>query len=118
MLPYNWHSVSFQWLQLRITEEKERRDREAQILARLPGAVDELRDSLAICVQDYTAAFAGDPVVLTREDLRLTIAAEGNRVDVIGDPQLPGLQVQREGSTTSIQIGILPGDRLFYLDLG
>ena len=58
MLPYNWHSVSFQWLQLRITEEKERRDREAQILARLPGAVDELRDSLAICVEDYTAAFA------------------------------------------------------------
>ena len=39
-------------------------------------------------------------------------------MDVIGDPQLPGLQVQREGSTMSIQIGILPGDRLFYLDVG
>jgi len=34
---YNWGlAMSFQWMQLRISEESERREREQQVLARLP----------------------------------------------------------------------------------
>jgi hypothetical protein len=109
--------MSFQWLQLRITEEKERRDREAQILVRLPGAVDELGESLAACVEAYKAAFPADVPVLTRDGLRLTIKAGAGRVNVVGDPQLPGFQIQGDGATLSVQVGILPGKNLFYLDL-
>ena len=40
--------MSFQWLQMRITEEKDRRAREAQILERLPRALDELHKTTII----------------------------------------------------------------------
>jgi hypothetical protein len=118
MLPYNWHSMSFQWLELRISEERERRNREAKILARLPGAMDELGANLASCVHAYTAAFTDNSVLLTQDGPRLTVAADSKRVEVLADPQLPGLQIQRDGVSMPIQIGILPGEGLFYLDLG
>src|ERR1051326_6921070 len=104
--------MSFQWLKSRITEEKERRDRDARIRARLPDAVAELGDNLAACLDAYCAAFPTDAATLTRDDRRLTVQADGKRVEVLGDPQLPGFQVRRGDSSSAIQVGFLPGDRL------
>jgi len=109
--------MSFQWLELRIIEEKERRAREAAILARLPGAVEELRESLTSCVEAYTGAFGESAAVLTQDGLRLTVASEGKEVEVIADPTLPGFQVQHEGGSLAVQVGLLPGSNLFYLDV-
>ena len=52
--------IAFQWLQMRIQEERERRERQANNLARLPGAVQEIHDHLAECIQSYTENFAAD----------------------------------------------------------
>ena len=109
--------MPFQWLQSRITEEKERRNRDAQILGRLPAALDDLGENLGACIAAYTGAFPSDPAVLTRDGLRLTVEADGNRVEVVSDSQLPGFQIQRDGSTVSVQVGILPGNNLFYRDV-
>src|ERR1700682_3962854 len=51
-LRYHGETMSFQWLQMRIQEEKERRQREANILERLPRALEELHRSLIVCVED------------------------------------------------------------------
>src|SRR3954468_7335036 len=109
--------MSFQWLQLRMTEEKDRREREARVLDRLPGAIIELRESLAACVEAYDGAFGAGSASITHDGLRVTVASDGHHVDVIADSKIPGFHVQREGVTLDIQVGILPGDRLFYLDL-
>ena len=42
--------MSFQWLRMRITEEQERRNREAQIQDRLPRALDEFHSALTGCL--------------------------------------------------------------------
>src|SRR3954452_17193780 len=109
--------MSFQWLDLRIIEEKERRAREAQILGRLPDALDEMRESLAACVEAYNSAFGEGRAVLTSEGTRLTVAADGKHVDLVVDTKLPGFQIQREAFSLAVQVGVLPGDRLFHLDV-
>jgi hypothetical protein len=38
----------------------------------------------------------------------VTVEAEGNRVEVMSDTQLPGFEIQRDGSTLSVEVGILP----------
>jgi hypothetical protein len=109
--------MSFQWLQLRIGEEKDRRARESQVLGRLPGALEELVESLTACVAAYAEAFGAGTARLTQNGQGLTISAEGKKVEVVVDPKLPGFQVQRESSTLAVQVGVLPGDRLFFLDV-
>ena len=49
--------MAFQWLQMRIQEERERRELRAKHLARLPSALEELHDQLAECVKAYTDTF-------------------------------------------------------------
>ncbi len=109
--------MSFQWLEMRITEEKDRRERESQILERLPRALEELRGSLTNCVDAYARAFGSEAVALAEANLQLVVSAAGNRVEVVADPELPGFQVRREGTSLAVRIGVLPGDRLFYLDV-
>jgi hypothetical protein len=109
--------MSFQWLQMRIGEEKDRREREAQILERLPRAVDELQQNLQECVDAYTGSFGSGAARLTRDGLCLTVANGPASVSVVAAPELPGFEIQREGAPMQVQIGILPGDRLFYLDV-
>jgi hypothetical protein len=108
--------MSFQWLQMRITEEKERREREAQIRARLPRAMEELEQSLAQCVNDFAAAFGAESVRFTREELHFTVEADGAEVAITADVELPGFRIAREGASLAVQVGVLPGDRLYYLD--
>ena len=117
--------MSFQWLQMRITEERERREREAMILERLPRAIEELRRSLSSCIESYTAAFGAESACLTVDDLKLRVVVrepagsgwrECGRVEIDAVPEMPGFEVRSEDSTLAVEIGLLPGDRLFYRD--
>jgi hypothetical protein len=117
--------MSFQWLQMRITEEKERREREARILERLPRALEDLHGSLSSCIEAYTAAFGEDAADLRLTGLKVRIIVrdstdlgwkECGRVEIDAVPAMPGFEVRSTGSTLAIEIGLLPGDKLFYRD--
>jgi hypothetical protein len=108
--------MSFQWLQIRITEEQERRERERVILERLPLALEELRASLAICVEAYNEAFGADSVTLALEQGALHMIADGGKIEIATDASLPGFRVERGTDPLLIQVGVLPGDKLFYRD--
>jgi hypothetical protein len=108
--------MSFQWLQMRITEEKERRDRERMILERLPRALEELRQSLTLCVDAYNQAFGADSASLALEQDSIHIVAAGGKVEIAPDASLPGFRIERGSDRLLIQVGMLPGDKLFYRD--
>jgi hypothetical protein len=108
--------MSFQWLQIRITEEKERRERERVILERLPRALEELRASLGICVDAYNEAFGADSVSLELQEGMLRMIAGGGKIEIVTDESLPGFRVERGSDPLLIQVGVLPGDKLFYRD--
>jgi hypothetical protein len=108
--------MSFQWLQIRITEEKERRERERVILERLPRALEELRASLGICVDAYNEAFGADSVSLALQEGTLRMIAGGGKIEIVTDESLPGFRVERGSDPLMIQVGVLPGDKLFYRD--
>lgn len=109
---------TFQWLDMRIGEERDRRAREAEILSKLGPALGELQRILGDCVKAYTAAFGEESATLRRESGAVTVrvADPPGEVRIATDPVLPGFQIEREGTTLSIEIGLLPGDRLFYRD--
>jgi hypothetical protein len=109
--------MSFQWLTMRIGEERDRRAREAQILGMLPGAIDDLQAQLSACVEAFNSAFAPNVARIERTERGLTISGDGVPVEIITDTELPGFQVQREGARLAVQVGVLPGDRLFYFDV-
>lgn len=109
--------MSFQWLQLRIGEEKERRDREAQVLARLPRAIDEIEQNLAECIQDFGGELGGDTARVTRDGLNLQAYGDGGTVEVAAVLELPGIEIRRGGAARQVKVGVLPGDKVFYLDV-
>jgi hypothetical protein len=114
----------FHWLELRIAEEKDRRQRESMILDRLPLAVDELHQSLSACIESYNAAFGAGTAELDSQPRRMRIlvrdlqsgSREQSRIEIVSVPTLPGFQIDRGGSPLQIEVGILPGDKLFYRD--
>lgn len=106
--------MSFQWLQMRITEEKERAERETNILNRLPSALDELRAALAGCVETYNQAFGEGRATLETVEGTIHIVADGEPVNIGLDPPLPGFRVDRGSERLSIEVGILPGGNLFF----
>jgi hypothetical protein len=119
--------MSFQWLQMRISEERDRRDREAVITERLPRAVQELHASLSLCIESYTDAFGSQSadVMLAGSKIRVVIRDEqdgrwqprGN-VEINGVVTLPGFSVERANrEPLMIEVGMLPGDKMFYRDL-
>ncbi len=101
---------------MRITEEKERRERERAILDRLPRALTELRESLTICVDAYNEAFGADSVSLALQEGTLRMIAGGGKIEIVTDESLPGFRVERGSDPLMIQVGVLPGDKLFYRD--
>jgi hypothetical protein len=110
--------MPFQWLTMRIGEEQDRRARERQILARLPSAIDELCAELSGCLSEFTAAFGADSARIQQTGTSLAVSCGNNTVDVVGDTELPGFHVLREGaSPLAVRIGLLPGDKLFYFDV-
>ncbi len=117
--------MPFQWLQMRITEEQERRHREAEIRRRLPHALDELRESLIACLESYVAAFGADSAELQSngDSLRIVVREpeggnwnETAKVDITSVPALPGLQIDGGAGTFQIEVGLLPNEKVFYRD--
>jgi len=116
--------MAFQWLQLRISEEKERRQREALVLERLPAALDELHANLAECIRAYTEAFGSEVAEIQFQDGKIRVAVldrKDNRWDQIAALEISlilkpqGFRVEQAGKEPMlVEIGLLPAGRLFY----
>ena len=117
--------MALQWLQMRIQEERERREKRAKHLARLPGALEELYNLLEECVKAYTDSFGA----ATADIVMLPIASGSprasrwtergsrlRRVEVTTVPELPGFVVERGDVKMPIEVGLLPSDKLYYRD--
>jgi len=118
--------MSFQWLQMRITEEKYRRQKESQILERLPRVMDEVHGALVACVESYVEAFGPEAIEMVYQShkIRVTVRIEQDarweknaKVEVTADPKLPGIHIDRNGDPLDIEVGLLPGDKLYYKDV-
>jgi hypothetical protein len=114
-----------EWLQTRISEEKDRREREARIMERLPRALEEMHANLAGCIAAYAEAFGPEiaqiqseasGIVVTVREQSLGKWEETARVEISIAPKLPGFRVEGVGEPLLVEVGMLPGDRLFYKD--
>jgi hypothetical protein len=118
--------MSFQWLDMRIQEERERRNREAQTLERLPGALEDMHRDLTGCIASFTEAFGPQSaeIELDGPKVRITVRDEEggqwrvrSKLEVTIVPALPGFRIDRgQGEPLTILVGVLPGDKLFYRD--
>jgi Zn-finger nucleic acid-binding protein len=117
--------MSFQWLQMRIQEERERRQREAQILEALPHTLEEVHGALTECVKSYTEVFGAESadIVLLHSKIKVTIHEPGDgrwhstsKVEIGLAPAVPGLQIDRGEVSTMIEVGLLPGKKIYYRD--
>jgi hypothetical protein len=117
--------MSYQWLQMRITEENDRRQREAQTLSRLPAVMDEVHQAVAECVQTYAAAFGKEAIELSYflHKVRVTVRElkDGKwekvaKIEVTTATKPPSLHIDRSGSVMDIEVGLLPGEKVFYKD--
>jgi len=106
--------MSFQWLQMRITEENERRERERQTLERLPGVMDEVHQAIAECVKDYAEAFGKESIEV--RELKEGKWEKSAKVEISTLTKPPSLHIDRNGDALDIELGLLPGDRVFYKD--
>jgi len=118
--------MNFQWLEMRIQEEKDRREREERTLARLPDALEAVYVEVQGCIKRYADAFGAESAGIELQDstMRITVrerqGAEWevrNLVEVSTIGTLPGFRIERAGQEpVDIVIGLLPGDKLFYRD--
>jgi hypothetical protein len=117
--------MSYQWLQMRITEENERRQKEANMIERLPQAQEEVRRGMESCVEQYAQKFGPETAELqvTGQRMRLIVREEQNgrleqraQVDVTAVTALPGFRIERGGEPLEIVVGILPDQNLYYRD--
>jgi len=118
--------MSFQWLEMRIQEERDRRQKEAQTLERLPAALEDVYRELTGCIETYAAVFGPESAEIEMHGPRVRITVrdeEGgkwlvrSKLEVTIVPALPGFRIDRgEGEPLTILVGILPGDKLFYRD--
>ena len=117
--------MPFQWLQMRIQEERERRELQAKHTARMPGALKELHDLLTECLASYTENFGADAadIVLLADRIQVTVREERDgkwqvvsKVEVVSVPDMPGFDIVRGESTMAVEVGLLPSDKLFYRD--
>jgi hypothetical protein len=118
--------MAFQWLQMRIQEERERRELQAKHLERLPAALQEIHDVLADCLQSYTENFGAKSadIVMFPNRIKVTVREERDGkwqalsgVDVICVPEMPGFRVERGEYSMAVEFGLLPSNKLFYRDL-
>jgi len=117
--------MGYQWLEMRITEENERRQRETMTLDRLPSIMDEVNSAIAECTEAYREAFGKESIDLSYflHKIRLTVREqkEGKwekaaRVEISTLTKPPSLHIDRNGDVIDIEVGILPGDKVFYKD--
>jgi hypothetical protein len=118
---------AFQWLGVRISEERERRRREAEIQERLPDALTDLHDALKLCVDSYCEAFGQGAAQISFpfSKIRVTIgeskqggpgAPAAQQVEITIDAKLPGFTVRQAGKTMEIHVAILSGGKVSYQD--
>jgi len=118
--------MNFQWLEMRIQEEKDRCQREERTLARLPDALEDLFTELNGCIQRYTEAFGAEAAGIELLDAKMRITVRErlggkwvarDKVEVSTVPALPGFRIERaDQEGVDIVIGLLPGDKLYYRD--
>jgi hypothetical protein len=117
--------MPFQWLQMRINEENDRRQKEAMVLERLPRVMDEVHRAVSECVETYAAAFGKDSIELSYflHKARVTVRElkEGKweksaKIEIGTITKPPSLRIDRNGEMLEIEVGLLPGDKLFYKD--
>jgi hypothetical protein len=117
--------MSFQWLEMRITEEQDRRKKEAIVLERLPRALEELHAALTGCLEEFTAAFGAEAAEMTLQSSRIHISIrdeqdgkwqQSAKVDISAVPTVPGFQIEHGNEPLIIEVGMLPGDKVFYRD--
>jgi hypothetical protein len=103
---------------MRIAEERDRRQREAEILARLKPAIDDLRHILADCLHAYNTTFGPFASSIDADDGGFTVRVDDppGEVRVDAMPGLPGFHIHRGESILPVEIGLLPGAKLFYRD--
>jgi hypothetical protein len=117
--------MSFEWLQIRITEELERRQREQQTLERLPRALQEVHTGLAQCIETYRRTFGPSSAEIRREADRISISVSDQRdlnarrrttIEISLVPELPGFRVELAEGPWLVEMGMLEGEKLFYKD--
>ena len=108
--------MSFQWLHMRIQEEKDRRKREAITFERLPSALEELHTVLQEGITAYTEAFGSDSVKLALLPSRIRVTTPAVQVDVVIAPEIPGFRIERGDTSLGVEVGLLPSNNLFYRD--
>ncbi|MGA2039046.1 MAG: hypothetical protein ABSH42_07205 [Bryobacteraceae bacterium] len=117
--------MNLQWLQMRIGEEQERRQREDNIRKRMPSALEELYGSLTECLESYKQAFGARAAVMhfVSGRMRIEIREEVEsrwvtRAEIViaNDLTIPGFRIERGAEPYLIEVGVLAGDKLFYRD--
>ena len=116
--------MSTHWLAMRISEEQDRRQREALVQERLPAALVELRGHLETCVAAYRKAFGDAAAELKVEPSSITVTARESidgqwrtsaEIVVEIDAGIPGFRIgSAAGEPFGIEVGMLPGQKLFY----
>ena len=104
--------MNFQWLTMRIQEEKDRRHKVEKTLARLPDALDEVFREIDDCMKLYTGAFGPEAarMELLESKLRISIREqkdgkwqECGAVDVFGEDC--GGDVRCEAGVGGVRLG-------------
>jgi hypothetical protein len=117
--------MSFEWLQLRIQEEKDRRQREAEILERLPRTLQDLHGALMDCIEDYKLVFGAEAADIALLPAKIVVTVNEKRddgwhgaskVEVSLIPSIPGYQIDHGEVSVVIEVGLLPGEKVFYRD--
>ena len=117
--------MNLQWLQMRISEELERREREDNLHKRLPSALQELHESLTECLDSYKETFgpraASIHFVTGRMRIEIRDEVEGRwvaraEIVILSDITIPGFRIERGGEPYLVEVGVLAGDKLFYRD--
>ena len=109
--------MSFQWLQMRISEEQDRRRRESEVLERLPRALQEVHQNLQVCVESYRQSFGEQSadLQLMRSRIQIVVREElegqwqqQSAVNVVTVPEIPGFRIERGGEGLIVEVGLLP----------
>jgi hypothetical protein len=116
--------MAFQWLQMRISEEKDRRQKEQAILERLPGALEELHRQLSKCIESYVETFGEETADIQFHSGKIRIVAREERngqwetaakIEIVALPAIPGFKVDRgKEEPLTIEVGLLPSAKLSY----
>jgi hypothetical protein len=112
---------------MRISEEKDRRKKQASTLERLPSALEEVHAALAACIEQYREAFGSNAAELQLEPEKIRVISRQDTdgawkqncvVEVVLVPKVPGFQIDNgtAGEPMVVEVGLLPGEKLYYRD--